>query len=341
MVLMSPSGDLALQQRNLIIASTVLMLLIIIPVMVLTGVFAWRYRESNPELDYDPTFTHSTSLELWIWSAPLLIVIALGAITWITTHTQDPFHAVTRVAAGRPVPAGVKPLKVQAVALDWKWLFLYPDYGIGTLNEMAAPVDMPIEFQITSVTVMNAFSVPALAGMVYAMPAMETQLHAVINAPGEYEGRSGNYSGAGFSDMRFRFLGLSSADFDRWVQKAKDGGGTLERADYLKLARPSLREPVRRWGAVPPGLYHAILNLCVDPNHMCVNDMAAIDAKGGLGLASAYNVARLRYDVGAEDGVAARDAQDYVLALCSTNPDPLWSAAARVASVAAPLAARN
>lgn len=339
LVLLHPSGDLAVLQRNLIVTSTALMLLIVVPVMVLTGAFAWRYRESNTNARYDPDFHHSATLELVIWAAPLLIIIALGAITWITTHTQDPFRPIARLAPGRPVPAGTKPLRVEVVALDWKWLFLYPDYGIASVNEMAAPVDVPINLQITSVTVMNTFSVPALAGMIYAMPAMETQLHAVINQPGDYEGRSANYSGAGFSDMRFHFLGLSPSDFQAWLEKARHSGSSLDRDSYQALAKPSQREAVRHYAKVAPGLYHAILNLCVERGKMCVDDMAAIDAKGGLGFAGIYNVSRLRYD--RTPGSDAKDDRpgdaSYVLALCAPDRDPIWSPAPDSTTVASPL----
>jgi cytochrome o ubiquinol oxidase subunit 2 len=328
-VVLQPSGDVAWQQRNLIIASTVLMLLIIVPVMALTAWFGWHYRRSNTKAHYDPEFHHSTQLELVIWSAPLLIIIALGAMTWITTHTLDPYRKLGRVAAQRPVAAEARPVRVQVVALDWKWLFLYPDYGIATVNEMAAPVDAPIDFQITSSTVMNSFFVPALAGQVYAMPAMETQLHAVINRAGEYRGFSANYSGAGFSDMHFRFLGLSPADFARWVQAVKSSGGKLDRDDYLALARPSEREPVRHYASVAPGLYDRILNLCVEPGKMCQRDMMSIDARGGLGLAAAYNVGRLAYDRprSAGGGFETDFGRRYVLALCDVpaGPQPAWS----------------
>ena len=328
-VLLQPSGDVALQQRNLILVSTVLMLLIIVPVMVLTAVFAWRYRSSHTRTDYQPEWSHSTSLELVIWSAPLLIIIALGAVTWIATHTLDPYRPVARLSATQPLAAGVKPLKVQVVALDWKWLFVYPDYGIATLNEMAAPVDVPIEFQITASSVMNSFFVPALAGQIYAMPAMETQLHAVINKAGDYEGFSANYSGAGFSDMHFRFLAMNEADFGHWVETIKAGGGSLGREDYLVLARPSEREPVRRYAAVAPGLYDAILNLCVNPDKMCLRDMMKVDAKGGLGMASVYNVGRFAYDKPqtGDDGLPPQPGLAYVLALCAADPGRLWSPA--------------
>ncbi|KAG1257303.1 hypothetical protein G6F65_015961 [Rhizopus arrhizus] len=149
-VLLSPSGDVALQQRNLIIISTGLMLLIIVPVIFLTFLFAWRYRASNRQAHYDPEWNHSTMLELLIWAAPLLIIIALGALTWVSTHQLDPYRPLARLSEGREVPAGTKPLVVEVVALDWKWLFLYPEQGIATVNEMAAPVDRPIQFKITS-----------------------------------------------------------------------------------------------------------------------------------------------------------------------------------------------
>jgi cytochrome o ubiquinol oxidase subunit 2 len=285
MVVLNPSGDIAAQQGRLVVISTLLMLLIIVPVIALTLLFAWRYRQSNTEATYKPDWDHSTQLELVIWAAPLLIIIALGAVTWISTHTLDPYRPLDRIGVGRQVPEGTKPLVVEVVALDWKWLFFYPEQGIATVNELAAPVDRPIQFKITASSVMNSFYVPALAGQIYAMPGMETKLHAVINKPGEYEGFSANYSGAGFSGMRFKFHGLQGGEFDQWVQKAKAEGKALGRNDYLQLERPSEREPVRRYASVAPGLYDAILNRCVEPGKMCMRQMMAVDATGGAGKA--------------------------------------------------------
>ncbi|SFG45611.1 ubiquinol oxidase subunit II [Methylobacterium gossipiicola] len=296
MVVMNPSGDIALRQRDLIVASTALMLLIIIPVIVATLYFAWRYRQANTEATYDPDWHHSTHLEVMIWSAPLVIVIALGALTWISTHTLDPYRPLSRIDASRPLPEGVKPLVVEVVALDWKWLFFYPDQGIATVNEIAAPVDVPITFKITAATVMNSFFIPALAGQIYAMPGMETKLHAVINKAGMYEGQSANYSGSGFSRMNFRFVGLDKAGFDAWVAKAKAANKPLSRDAYLELERPSEREPVRFYSSVEPGLYGQILNMCAVPGKMCMHEMMAIDAKGGAGKDSHANRARLEYD---------------------------------------------
>ncbi len=322
MVLMAPSGDVASQQRDLIIYSTVLMLLIIVPVIALTFIFAWRYRHSNKEADYAPDWDHSTQLELIIWAAPLLIIIALGAMTWISTHTLDPYRPLQRIDAHRPVPADTKPLVVEVVALDWKWLFFYPELGIATVNELAAPVDRPILFKITASSVMNSFFIPALAGQIYAMPGMETKLNAVINAPGEFEGFSANFSGAGFSDMRFKFHGLSVADFDKWVQQAKNTGTELSRSAYLELERPSVKAPVTRYATVAGGLYDAILNRCVETNRMCMKDMMAIDASGGLGKVGAYNVASLDAATQSRLGVSGLPAKSYVGAMCTVaNPD--------------------
>ena len=180
------------------------------------------------------------------------------------------------------MPPGTKPLVVEVVALDWKWLFLYPEQGVAAVNEMAAPVDRPIQFKITSSSVMNSFFVPALAGQIYAMPGMQTTLHAVINHPGEYEGLSANYSGAGFSGMRFRFHGVDQAGFDRWIAGARASGATLDRATYLKLEQPSERNPVQQYASVASGLFDAVVNRCVETNRMCMKDAMAIDARGGM-----------------------------------------------------------
>ena len=321
-VLLSPSGDIALQQRNLIIISTVLMLLIIVPVILLTFLFAWRYRESNTSAHYDPEWNHSTVLELLIWAAPLLIIIALGAVTWVSTHQLDPYRPLVRVAEGREVPAGTKPLVVEVVAMDWKWLFLYPEQGIASVNEMAAPVDRPIHFKITSSAVMNSFFVPALAGQIYAMPGMQTTLHAVINHPGKYEGISANYSGSGFSGMRFTFHGVDQAGFDKWVSDARASSDTLSREAYLKLEQPSERNPVQHFGSVAPDLFDAIVNRCVEPNRMCLKDVMALDARGGQGIPGIYNVTSLDPAVRERLGLTQTPPRKYVGAMC-TSPAEL------------------
>lgn len=316
-IVMKPHGDIAQQQAQLIVTSTLLMLLIIVPVIVLTLLFAYRYRQSNTDATYAPDWDHSTRLELVIWGAPLLIIIALGAVTWISTHKLDPFRPLDRIAEDKPLPADVKPLEVYAVSMDWKWLFIYPEQGIATVNELAAPVDRPIHFRFTSTTVMNTFYVPALAGMIYTMPGMQTQLHAVINKAGVYDGLSAHYSGAGFSDMRFKFHGLSDEEFARWVEGNKSGGNTLTRADYLKLEQPSAKEPIRRFAAVEPGLWSAIVDRCVDGKKMCASTMMAIDAAGGAGKGGVAGTMPSAW----RDAEGVKRERRVVAALCTpTNP---------------------
>lgn len=283
-VVLHPSGYIAILQRNLVIASTILMLLIIVPVIALTLFFAWRYRAQNSEAVYEPEWNHSTQLEVLIWSVPLAIIIALGAITWLNTHTLDPYRPLAQVSPGRPVAGDPPPkaLRVDVVALDWKWLFFYPDLGIASVNDLAAPVNVPIDFDVTSATVMNSFFIPALAGQIYAMAGMQTQLHAVINKVGDYRGFSANFSGPGFSYMDFTFHGMTAQGFAQWVANARSRGTPLTRASYLQLAKPSIAPPVRYFTPVDSGLYKAILNMCVRPGTMCESDIERLDAKGGV-----------------------------------------------------------
>ncbi|WP_316190012.1 ubiquinol oxidase subunit II [Bradyrhizobium sp. SZCCHNS2096] len=311
-VVLSPAGDVAAQQRDLVVIATVLMLLIVVPVMVATAVIAWRYRQSNTSATYTPEWDHSTQLELMIWAAPLLIIICLGAVTWMGTHLLDPYRTLGRIASDRPASPDNRPLEVDVVALDWKWLFIYPEYGVASLNELAAPVNRPLDFKITASSVMNSFYIPALAGQIYAMPGMQTRLNAVINAPGSYRGFSANYSGAGFSHMRFTFQALADADFDKWIAKAKSANSRLGRQEYLALERPSENEPVRFYAPVDEELFPAILNMCVETGKMCTSEMMAIDAKGGMGLAGIRNTLPLTYDKFAARGAVFGPEPSYI-----------------------------
>jgi cytochrome o ubiquinol oxidase subunit II len=280
-VVLNPSGDVAQQQRDLLIYSTVLMLVVIVPVMVMTVLFAWRFRESNSAARYEPDWDHSIHLELLIWAAPLLIIIGLGGLTWVGTHLLDPYRPLSRIKPGESTASVPAALQVDAVALDWKWLFIYPQLGIATVNELAAPVDRPIDFRITASSVMNSLYIPALAGQIYAMPGMETRLHAVANEAGDFQGFSANYSGAGFSGMHFVFRALANAQFERWVERMRTTGGELGRVAYLRLEQPSENAPVQAFATVDPGLYRAILNRCVEPGKPCIGDMMAMGAAGG------------------------------------------------------------
>jgi cytochrome o ubiquinol oxidase subunit II len=278
MVVMNPTGDIARQQRDLILVATGLMLLVIVPVLTLIVVFALRYRKGKNPQAYDPGFTHSTRIELVVWSIPLIIIGILGAITWVTTHKLDPFRPLDRISYGRPIPAGTKPLEIDVVAMDWKWLFIYPEQGIASVNELALPIDVPVTFKITSTSQMNTFYAPTLAGMVYAMPGMQSMLHAVLNKPGDTWGYSGNYTGAGYTDMRFQLHGVDQAGFDSWVAKVKSSPDTLNTERYVALDVPSEKVPVMHFGNVPPDIFLRAVNQCVAPGAPCKNDVMRIDA---------------------------------------------------------------
>lgn len=278
LVLLDPSGDVARQQSDVMIVTTIIIALIVVPVLVAIGAIAWHYRASNKKAVYDAEWDHSPQLELVVWAAPLLIIIAVGAISWIGTHQLDPYRPLERVAKGQPVAAGTKPLEVDVVSLRWKWLFFYPQYGVATVNQLAAPVDVPIQFKLTSDAMMDAFSVPDLAGMIYTMPGMQTVLHGVINKPGQYQGFSANYSGAGFTDMRFDFDGMSPQDFDAWIAKVRAGGADLDRNAYSQLRQPGRNAPVQYYARFEPDLYTRILSRCADPGQECADQMMSAGA---------------------------------------------------------------
>jgi cytochrome o ubiquinol oxidase subunit 2 len=280
---LNPAGDVARQQRDIIYISTGLMLLIIVPVMILTAVFAWRYRKDKGAT-YDPDFDHSTSLELVIWSAPLLIIIILGALTWSSTHLLDPFRPINRVATDQEARAPVEqPLRVQVVSMDWKWLFIYPEQGIATVNELVLPVGRQVRFDITSTNMMNTFYAPTMAGMIYAMPGMQSTLHAVLSRPVEDIGYSGSYSGAGFADMRFFLRGVPPAQFNQWVAGVKRSPRQLNLVTYMQLVKPSEKVPPMRFAASQPDLFRRILERCVEPGKPCMSDVMRRDMGHGGG----------------------------------------------------------
>ncbi|WP_409934918.1 ubiquinol oxidase subunit II [Novosphingobium sp. 9] len=321
-MVLHPAGDVAQQQGDMVVISTLLMLIIILPVIALTVLFAWRYRASNKAAKYDPHWEHSTQLELVIWAAPLLIIICLGALTWVGSHMLDPYRKLGRIDASTPVAANAKPLEVDVVALDWKWLFIYPEQGIATVNELVVPEGREIAFRITASNVMNSFYIPALAGQIYAMPGMETQLHGAFNRTGTFEGFSANYSGAGFPYMRFKTHSVSDADFQSWAKGVQ--GQSLDRTAYIDLAKPSEKVPVIHYGKVDADLYNAIVNRCVEPGKMCESEMMMIDQRGGLGKAGVHNVAMLNHErAGANDPATLAKAQQelaWVRALCKDKP---------------------
>lgn len=268
---LDPAGDVAREQRNLIYISTGLMLLIIIPVMILIVMFAWRYRKGKGGT-YDPHFDHSTSLELLIWSAPLMIIIALGALTWSSTHLLDPFRPRDKTQSLRTNTPGAKPLLVQVVSLDWKWLFIYPELGTATVNDLVLPIGRQVRFDLTSSNMMNTFYAPTLAGMVYTMPGMRSSLHATLERPVDSFGMSANYSGAGFSDMRFRIRGVSEQQFAGWLASARASPRAFNLAAYRQLAKPSEKAPAMLFGGVDGDLFRRIVERCVEPGTPCMSE---------------------------------------------------------------------
>jgi cytochrome o ubiquinol oxidase subunit 2 len=249
--LIDSKGQVGIDERNLIYIATGLMLLVVIPVIVMALVFAWKYRASNKEATYTPEWAHSTKIELVVWGIPLLIIIALGYVTYVSTHHLDPY---------RPLESEHKPVTIQVVALDWKWLFIYPEQGIATVNKIVFPANVPVNFRITSDSVMNSFFIPQLGGQIYAMAGMQTQLHLIANENGEFDGISANYSGAGFTGMKFKAVATTQADFDAWVSEVKSAPKQLDAATYEALAKPSEKNPVELYSSYVPNLFQTIID---------------------------------------------------------------------------------
>jgi cytochrome o ubiquinol oxidase subunit II len=247
---LNSKGAVGKAEVSLIATSVYAMLIVVIPVILLTLFVAWRYRESNTNATYAPKWAHSTGIEIAIWAIPSAIILFLGVLTWKSTHELDPY---------KPLESNVKPINVEVVALDWKWLFIYPDLGVASVNQLAMPVGTPVNFKITSDSVMNSFFIPQLGGQIYAMAGMQTRLHLVADHAGDFAGISANYSGAGFSDMKFRALAMSQADFDSWIKKVKGAQEGLSMDVYAGVARPSEKVAVRYFSTVDPKLFNNIV----------------------------------------------------------------------------------
>ncbi len=248
---LDPKGQIGVDEKNLILIATALMLVVVIPVIFMTLYFAWKYRASNTSARYTPKWAHSTRLELVVWLIPCIIIVILGSITWVSTHRLDPYKALE---------SDEPPLEVEVVSLNWKWLFIYPEQGIATVNELVIPSGVPVSFRLTSESTMNSFFIPQLGSQIYTMAAMATQLHLIADEPGNYQGISANYSGAGFTGMHFDTHATATRqDFDDWVDKVKRSDETLDDAGYRALAEPSENEPVHHYASVAPGLFDRIL----------------------------------------------------------------------------------
>jgi cytochrome o ubiquinol oxidase subunit 2 len=240
-----PSGSIGGAERDLMVRTVFLMLIVVVPVYLVAIFIAWHYRASNTRATYTPKWEHSKMEELIWWAIPFEIVLVLSALTWTSTHQLNP---------ELPIVSSQPPMVVQVVALPWKWLFIYPADGVASVNELAMPVDRPVTFQITADAPMNSFWIPALGGQEYAMTGMTTVLNLMATKPGTYAGRSANYSGEGFAHMKFAARAMSQADFDAWILQAKQSSDVLSSDSFNALAQPSSpasdTEPVRYYGSV-------------------------------------------------------------------------------------------
>jgi cytochrome o ubiquinol oxidase subunit 2 len=251
---LDPQGPVGAAERLILLNATVIMLAIILPVIALALGCAWWFRAGNTRARYLPDFEYSGPIELVVWAIPALVVMFLGGMAWISSHDLDP---------PRPIASQAQPVEIQVVALDWKWLFIYPDRGVAAVNQLVVPVGAPLSFRITSATVMNSFFVPQLGSQIYAMAGMVNRLELLADKPGTFQGLSAHYSGAGFSDMRFEVKALPAADFEAWVTATRTGGGTLDLPAYGQLVRPSKADKSRTFGAVMPRLFDEAIQQAV------------------------------------------------------------------------------
>ena len=250
---LDPQGPIGAAERLILINATVVMLAVIVPVIVLTLGFAWWFRAGNTRARHMPDWEYSGPVELVVWSIPALIVVFLGGMVWISSHDLDPPKPLASATA--------KPIEIQVVSLDWKWLFIYPEQGVASVNRLAVPTGTPLHFSITSSGVMNSFFVPQLGSQIYTMPAMVSQLHLQADHEGSYRGLSAQFSGAGFADMRFEVRAVAPDAYAKWIADAKAAGGaTLDMASYAELAKPSENVKPSTYGAVEPKLFDAIVS---------------------------------------------------------------------------------
>jgi len=246
---LNPAGQVGHKERNLIIVTVLLGLLVVVPVYIMTFTIAWRYRERNTKAKYSPELSGNRWIEGVWWGIPSAIILLLSIITWNSSHALDPFKPLN----------GSKPMDIEVVALDWKWLFIYPEQGVASVNQVAFPVRTPVNFVITADAPMNSFWIPQLGSQIYAMPGMRTQLHLVADKAGSYDGSSANISGAGFAGMRFTATAGTQTDFNNWVQSARQSGQSLDSNAYRQLAKPSQNNPVAMYSSADGSLFNRVL----------------------------------------------------------------------------------
>ncbi len=271
MLLFDPKGPVGESERFVIIAAAVLMAIVVIPVFIMAFWFPRKYRASNTAATYMPKWSRSPKIELLMWGVPLAIVTLLAILAWTRTHALDPY---------KPIPAAAKPLTIEAVCLDWKWLFIYPEENIAAVNEMAFPVKVPLSFRITSDTVMGSFFIPQLGSQIYAMAGMNTRLHLLADEPGVYIGQNQQLTGRGFADMHFKAHAVSPAEFQAWLQQVRQAQELLDLGRYEKLAEPSAGYyPVTYFSAVQTDLFAYIMRKYVpdwrENGHMKMGAVAA------------------------------------------------------------------
>lgn len=246
---LSPAGTVASQQRDLMLIAGGLSLLVVVPVFAMAGWFVWRYREGHNRA-YQPEWGSSRLAESLWWGGPLVLIVILAVITWTSTHQLDPY---------RPLASRQSPLEVQVVALQWKWLFIYPQEGVASLDYVRFPAGRPVAFTVTADAPMNSFWVPQLGGQIYAMAGMSGRLYLMADQPGKYRGVSANLSGSGFSHMSFVAEATSQADYDIWVNQLRQAGGRLDYTAYTTLAEPNVLTQPIAYGSVQPGLYTKVV----------------------------------------------------------------------------------
>lgn len=252
MVLLTPKGPVGETERTVIIIAFVLMLIVVIPVIIMALWFPRKFRASNTDAPYTPKWSYSHKIELVIWLFPVAIVTALAVLAWITTYELDPY---------KPIEPQDEAVTIEAVSLDWKWLFIYPDHHIATINEIVFPVDTPLSFKITSDTVLASFFIPQLGSQIYAMPGKQARLHLLANETGVYEGRNQQFSGSGFTGMQFDAIATSPEKFADWVQKIQHSPEQLNQELFEQLRKPGTDFPVKYFSAVEPDLFNHIIRL--------------------------------------------------------------------------------
>jgi cytochrome o ubiquinol oxidase subunit 2 len=248
--LLDPRGPIGRAEKLILINSMTIMLAIVVPTIIATIAFAWWFRAGNRRARYLPEWAFSGRIELVVWSIPVMVIHLLGGVTWLSAHQLDP---------RRPIAADSKPIDIEVVSLDWKWLFIYPEQGLATVNQLVVPAGVPLHFRLTSASVMNSFFVPQLGSMIYTMHGMETELYLHADEPGTYAGRSAQYSGDGFSDMHFEVRALTGDQFAAWVASTRGTGAALDAGRYAALLQQSIADPPATFGAVEDGLFRRIV----------------------------------------------------------------------------------